>query len=161
MRSLTPVEAAVAVAIGGSLLAAAIPSFVSNLHASRMVEPVRGLTQIATRATALAASRPAETAYPDSVGLTPENVPAGKPATDPQGTWDHPSWRLLEFEKTTPHSFSFAFESRNAKGHAMFHARAHGDLDGDGVLSTFAIIGESRDGSEPMLHPMEITREVE
>lgn len=161
MRSLTPVEAAAGVAIAGALLAAAIPSFVSNLHASRLVEPIDGLNHLAIRAAALAGTRPARTAYPESVGLTPAKVPKGEPVEDPPGTWDHPTWKLLEFEKTAPHSFSFSFESRNAAGHAMYRARAHGDLDGDGVLSSFEISGELRDGSEPITHPMEIHREVE
>ena len=161
MRSLTPLEAAVFVAVAGSLLATALPSFVRNLHASRLVEPIDGLNRIATRATALAVGRAAHAAYPESVPLTPENVPRGERVTDPPGTWDHASWRELEFSWTVPHSYSFEFSSQNAPGHATFRARAHGDLDGDGVLSTFELAGESRDGAEPVVAPMEITREVE
>jgi hypothetical protein len=161
MRSLTPVEAAVAVAVVGSLLATALPAFVRNLHASRLVEPIDGLNRIATRATALAAGRAAHAAYPETAPLTPESVPRGVRVTDPPGTWDHPTWRQLEFEWTVPHAFSFAFESQNAPGMARFTARAHGDLDGDGNLSTFSISGESRDGAEPGVGPMDITREVE
>ncbi|HMR79722.1 MAG TPA: hypothetical protein PKD61_31660, partial [Polyangiaceae bacterium] len=55
MRSLSPVEAAAIVAVLGSVLATALPSFVRNLQASRMVEPIDGLSRIASRATALAA----------------------------------------------------------------------------------------------------------
>lgn len=161
MRSLTPVEAAIFVAVAGSLLATALPAFVRNLHASRMVEPIDGLNRIATRATALAAGRAAHAAYPASVGLTPESVPRGERVTDPPGTWEHPSWRELEFSWSVPHSYSFAFESDNAPGFATFSARAHGDLDGDGITSTFELSGESRDGSQPVVGPMEVTREVE
>ena len=161
MRSLTPVEAAIAVAIAGSVFATCLPSFLENLHASRMVEPIDGLEHIATRATALAAGQPAAAAYPETVGLTPAQVPVGERVEDPKGTWDHPTWRRLEFAWTVPHSYSFSFESRNHEGHAVFHARAHGDLDGDGVLSTFSIAGESKDGAEPKTFPMEIEREVE
>jgi hypothetical protein len=161
VRSLTPVEAAIALAIGGSVFASAVPSFIHNLHASRLVEPVDGLNRIAMRATELAASQPAEFAYPESVPLTPSQVPRGERVTDPPGTWAHRTWRLLEFEWTVPHSFSFAFESKNAKGHAVFLARANGDLDGDGILSQFEIGGESQDGSEPTTSPMVVHREVE
>ncbi|MEB2313459.1 MAG: hypothetical protein OZ928_16570 [Polyangiaceae bacterium] len=161
MRSLTPVEAAAAVAVLGSLLAAGVPAFVKNLHASRLVEPIDGLERIATRATALAAGRAAELAYPESVGLTPAEVPRGVRVTDPPGTWDHPTWRELGFSFSAPHAFSFAFESENAAGHASFRALAHGDLDGDGVLSTFQISGQTRDGAEPTVEPMEMDREVE
>lgn len=161
MRTLTPVEAALALAIGGSVLASAVPAFLRNLHASRLVEPIDGLNHLAVRATQLAASKPAEVAYPESVPLTPAQVPRGERVTDPPGTWNHRTWRLLEFEWNVPHSFSFAFESKNAKGHAVFLARAHGDLDGDGILSTFEISGESRDGAEPTISAMVIRREVE
>ena len=150
-----------AVAIAGSVLATALPVFVRNLHASRLTEPVDGLGRIAARATVLAASRAAESAYPATVGLTPAEVPRGQRVLDPSGTWAHPTWRELEFEWTVPHSFSFAFESHHAPGLAVFRSRAHGDLDGDGVLSTFQISGQSKDGAEPITFPMEVYREVE
>lgn len=161
MRLLSPLEAAAGIAILGSVLAVAVPTFVRNLHASRLVEPVDGLTRIAARATALAAAEPAEAAYPDPVPLTPEHVPRGGAVLDPPGTWDHPTWRLLDFSFTVQHSFSFAFDSANTQGRATFRAVSHGDLDGDGILSTFSIAGESRDGAEPTVLPMESRREVE
>ncbi|HVW25798.1 MAG TPA: hypothetical protein VHC69_10530 [Polyangiaceae bacterium] len=161
MRALTPLEAASGFSILGSVLAVAIPAFVRNVHASRLVEPIEGLNHIAARAAAIAASEPAETAYPESVGLTPEQVPRGGAVTDPPGTWDNPTWRLLGVEYTTAHSYSFAFESRDAPGKATYRAVAHGDLDGDGLLSTFEVSGESSDGSEPITSPMESRREVE
>ena len=161
MRPLSPVEAAVAVAVLGSVLATALPAFIKNLHASELVEPIDGLNRIATRATALAASRSMESAYPESVGLTPAQVPAGARATDPPGTWDHPTWRLLDFSMTVPHSFSFAFDSKNAADVSVFLAKAHGDLDGDGSLSTFEISGETRSAGEPTVGQMDIYREIE
>jgi hypothetical protein len=161
VRPLTPVEAAAAFAVIGSLVATALPSFARNLHASRLVEPIDGLNKIATRATALAAGRPAAEAYPESVGLTPPEVPRGVRVTDPPGTWDKPTWRELEFSFTEPHCYSFSFESHDAPGKATFHAVAHGDLDGDGVLSTFEISGSSKDGSDPTVSPLEMHREIE
>lgn len=161
VRSLTPLEAAVAVAVAGSVLATALPSFVRNLHASKLVEPVEGLNRIATRAMALAAGRPVASAYPESVGLTPAHVPAGVRVTDPPGTWDHSTWRLLDFGFTVPHSFSFAFESGGDLDHARFRARALGDLDGDGSTSEFAISGEVRAGGEPSTSAMDMYREIE
>jgi len=161
VRVLTPLEAATGFAIFGSVLAVAVPAFVRNLHASRLVEPTEGLGRIAAQAAAIAASEPAETAYPDSVGLTPAQVPRGGPVTDPPGTWDHPTWRVLDVVFTNPHSYSFAFESRDAPGKATYRAVANGDLDGDGLVSTFEISGESSDGSEPVTLPMESRREVE
>lgn len=161
MRSLSPLEAAVGVSLLGSVLAVAVPAFVRNLHASRLVEPVDGLHRIALRAAALAAQGPAETAYPESTPLTPSQVPRGSPVEDPPGTWNAPGWRLLDFGFKEAHSYSFEFDSVNAPGLATFHAVAHGDLDGDGIPSTFEISGESRDGAEPVTRQIESRREVE
>lgn len=161
MRAFTPLEAAAAVAAIGSILAATVPTFVSNVHASRLVEPVDGLNRIATRATWLAAGQAAEYAYPETVGLTPQEVPKGVSVSDPPGTWDHPTWRRLQFEWTVDHSYSFAFESEAKPGVAAFRAVAHGDLDGDGLLSTFEIRGVTKDGGEPTTFPMSIYRELE
>lgn len=161
MRSLTLLEAAVAVAVAGAVLATALPAFVRNLHASKLVEPIDGLNRLATRASAFAAGRPVDAAYPESVGLTPAEVPAGVRVTDLPSTWDHPTWRALEFGFTVPHSFSFAFESGGSPEQAAFRAIAHGDLDGDGSTSEFSISGQSRAGGQPTIAPMEIYREVE
>ena len=161
MRALTPIEAAVAVAVAGSVLFAALPAFFKNLHASRMAEPLDGVGAIAARATALASGQTPESAFPDSVGLTPAQVPRAERVVDPPGTWDHPTWQKLGFSQTVPHCYSFAFESKNGKGLATFRASANGDLDGDGIHSTFAIRGELRDGAEPKAQPLEIEREIE
>lgn len=161
MRSFTPLEAALAVAVVGSVLAATVPTFVSNVHASRLAEPVDGLKRIATRATWLAAGHAAEHAYPESVELTPAEVPKGVSVTDPPGTWDHPTWRRLQFGWDVEHAYSFAFESEAKPGVAVFRAVAHGDLDGDGLLSTFEVRGMTRDGAEPVTFPMSIYRELE
>ena len=161
MRPLSPVEAAVAVAIASSVLATALPAFVRNLRASELVEPIDGLGRLAMRATALAASHPTESAYPESAPLTPAQVPAGVRVQDPPGTWDHPSWRLLDFSFTVPHSFSFGFDSKNAPDVSVFLARAQGDLDGDGSLSHFEISGETRTGGEPSIGRLEMYREIE
>ena len=161
MRILSPVELAVAVSLSGSVLAAALPPFVRNLHASRLVEPIDGVSELGARAVAFAATRPTESAFPASVGLTPAQVPRGERVTDPPGTWDHPTWRALEFSFSVPHSFSFAFESKNGDALATFRAIAHGDLDADGILSTFEIRGETRPGAQPSATPLEVHREVE
>lgn len=161
MRPLSPLEAAAAVALVASVLAATVPTFVRNLHASRLAEPMEGLQRIASRATALAAGAPPDSAYPESAPLTPASVPRGELVTDPPGTWDHPTWRLLDFRWTVPHAYSFEFESGNSSEESRFIARAHGDLDGDGVHSTFSIAGEVKRGQEPRILPMDVHREVE
>src|SRR6185436_19479000 len=97
MRSLTPIEAAIAVALGGSVLAVAVPEFVRGLHASRLAEPVDGLKRIATSAVTLASATAAEPSFPPSVTLTPPEVARGVRAEDPPAVWDQATWRLLGF----------------------------------------------------------------
>jgi hypothetical protein len=80
---------------------------------------------------------------------------------DPAGTWDHPTWRRLDFAETDPHGFSFEFISELGRERSTFIARAHGDLDGDGVTSTFEITGESTATEAPTLGTLWVHREVE
>jgi hypothetical protein len=161
MRAITPVEAALAFAIGGSLLAVMVPAFVKNLHASRMSEALEGLEKITGRALVLSDTAPLSAAFPKSCPLTPAAVPRATLAQDPPHTWDHPTWRLLDFSFDTPHAYSFQFESQAGPDVSRFVAEAHGDLDGDGVLSTFRTGGSIRQGEAPKRAVLEVSREVE
>jgi hypothetical protein len=161
VRSLTPIEAAIAFALGGSVLAVAVPEFVRGLHASRLAEPVDGLKRIANAAIGLASANGADPSFPPSVQLTPAEVPRGVRAEDPAGTWEQPTWRALGFGFDHAHAFSFAFESSQAAGKAHFRATAHGDLDGDGVVSTFEIEGEADANGARILPGMYVDREIE
>lgn len=160
--SLSLVEAAVAFALGGSVLAAVVPAFVRDLQASRLAEPVDGLKRIGASAVAFAeAAGGATPAFPPSAPLTPAEVPRGVRAEDPRGAWDHPSWRAIGFGFDHPHAFSFAFDSATAPGESRFRASAHGDLDGDGVTSTFEIEGKADAAGVVLLPGMYVDREVE
>lgn len=150
-----------AVSVLGSVLAVSVPAFVRNLHASRLAEPLEGLRLIGTNATRLAEQRGISRAYPESVPLTPGRVPSGESVEDPPETWSHPTWQALGFKLEHAHYFSFAFESQNGDERSTFTARAHGDLDGDGLHSAFELRGEYERGDEPVVFPIEIQREVE
>jgi hypothetical protein len=148
-RGATLVELAAMFAVGGSLLAVAIPSFAKHLSSSRLVEPVDGLARLGEGAKAYAEAHPNDAPFPQSAPLTPTEVPRGVMLVDAPGTWDTPTWRALDFRFEDAHRFSFAFDStlpqkRSATG-ASFVATAHGDLDGDGVTSTFEIRGHADD----------------
>ncbi|HKO53013.1 MAG TPA: hypothetical protein VJV79_35130 [Polyangiaceae bacterium] len=161
MRALTPLELAVAVSLTGTVAATMVPTFLRNVHASRLSEPVEGLKRIAAHATLRAAGLPPVSAYPESAPFTPAITPRGELVLDAPGTWDTPTWRTLDFSFDAPHAYSFAFESSNNDSRSTFIARARGDLDGDGVTSSFAISGSVERGAEPKLQPLEINREVE
>lgn len=161
MRSLTLIESVVAVSVLGSVAAVFVPAFVKDLRASRLSEPLDGLKHISARATALALERPAQKPYPASVGLTPAEVPKGESVADREGTWSHPTWQALEFGFDRPHYYSFSFESQNKPNGSHFVARAHGDLDGDGIHSRFEIHGSMKPNEEPQVSAIEMDREIE
>jgi hypothetical protein len=161
MRTLTPIEIAIAFAIGGSVLAVFVPVFVRNVHASRLSEPLDGLQRIAARAAQLADGSPQSKAFPESVPLTPAQVPRGELVKDLPGTWNHPTWRLLDFAFDVPHAYSFELSSSNGPDVSSFTATARGDLDGDGVLSSFEVSGSVKPGQAPVTLPLEVRREIE
>jgi hypothetical protein len=158
MRRFTPIELAIGVALAGSVAAVAIPTFVREVHASRFAEPVDGLVRLGAAAVAHA-----ETSqhFPESAELTPRTPPPGKKEVDPPGTWDAPTWRALDFRASpegVPHAYSFELESTGN----TFIARARGDLDGDGLLSTFEIRGVAPPGEPPRVEPgMYVESELE
>lgn len=163
-RGVTLLEAAIGVSLVASLLAIFIPTYVRGVHGSRLVEATDGLDRIGARAIAGAKGKPAHDAFPDSAPLTPAAVPRGAPAVDEDGVWDKPTWVALDFRPVpagTPHSFAFAFTTRVDSDASQFVAQAHGDLDGDGVTSTFEIRGAAT-GTDAKLDPgMYVESELE
>jgi len=159
-----PIELAIAFALCGSLLAIAGPAFVREVHASRLVEPVEGVRRLGSSAVAYAQEHarptgaagtqgtqlsPAEQAFPMSAPMTPSTPPRGHCEADPSGAWETPTWTALRFRPTapgTPHCFAFGFDSAHTPSKSTFRAYAHGDLDGDGIYSTFEISGHFIDG---------------
>jgi len=145
MRRFTPIELAIGVSLLGSIAAVAIPAFVRELHASRFSEPVDALNRMS-----VGAIHYAEQTHrlPDSAPLTPAQPARGKSEAFPADIWSHPTWKALDFQAApdgVPFAFAYEFEAQPAG----FVSRAHGDLDGDGVFSTFEIRGAASPG-EPL-----------
>ncbi len=161
MRGITALEAAAGIALVGSLLAVAVPAFVRNLSSSRLVEATSGLEKIGAHAIANASGKSCADAFPASAPLTPETVPRGKAAVDPEpDPWQHPTWQALAFRASPPgvsHSFSFAFD----RADSSFVAHAHGDLDGDGTTSTFEIRGRCERDVASLAPGMYVESELE
>jgi hypothetical protein len=164
---LGEVELAAAVALAASVVAVAVPTFARNLHSSRFVEPVGGLKRIGAAAVAYARVHPVAQAFPPGAPLTPAAVPRGRCEADPPEIWDRPTWTALEFRPAAPeeaHCFAFSFDSALSPARSTFRAQAHGDLDGDGITSTFEITGQVADGDPrgPLVDPgMYVDSEIE
>jgi hypothetical protein len=164
MRARSATELAAIIAVGGSVLAVAVPSFIENLSFSKLSEPIDGLDRMVTNAVAYAENRPQNISFPPSAPLTPAEVPRGEAAEDSPDAWEHLTWRSLDFRFDRPHHFAFKFDSAldPQTGVMRFVATAHGDLDGDGVLSTFEVRGERVPGQPARVLPgMYVDREVE
>jgi hypothetical protein len=71
--------------------------------------------------------------------------------------WDLPGWRAVRFEVHQPHAYSYEYRP-DERG---FTALAYGDLDCDGVVSTFSIRGEVGTGGMIELGPLRTTSPLE
>lgn len=134
MTRLTPVEIAATVSVLACTLVVVIPACARSVRMSRTAEATENLETI-SRAFALHGNDPGLTL---PTPLTPALVPRGSAVSDPPGTWDHPTWRALGFSipEDNSHWFSYMLDAREPAHEVQ--AIAHGDLDGDGVLSTYA-----------------------
>jgi hypothetical protein len=63
--------------------------------------------------------------------------------------WEHPTWQALNFAVEDPHYFSYQFSSQTVDGRITFTVRALGDLDCDGVYSTYEMVGRADPGGSP------------
>jgi hypothetical protein len=140
---LTAVEAATIFAVGAGTLAVLVPSCLRAVRLSRTAEATENLERL-TRS--VLTTDPAHT--PAAVPLTPAVVPRGAPASDPDGAWDHPAWKSLGFALDEPHWYAYRVDvDPTARSVQLL---AHGDLDGDGLLSTYArTIGHDAKGWAP------------
>jgi hypothetical protein len=154
---VTLIEGAVAFALSGSLLAVAVPAFCRSVELSYATEPVAGLERIHRGAGAYAAAHAGTAArFPPTVAQTPAVPPRGTRELDPPGIWDHATWVAIAFRAApegVPHRYAFAFTSTFGAEGSSFVATSRGDLDGDGVLSTFEIRATEADlSTSPVLH---------
>ncbi len=146
------VQLMVVVSVAMTLVAVTVPPFLQMIRRARTVEAVHRLADIyrgsvayytGTRATQSLAPVIAPRQFPASVAITPATVPAGSRAVDPEGTWRPATWQALGFAITDPHYFAYQYDSEGIGSAAAFTARALGDLDGNGVRSTFERTGHA------------------
>lgn len=55
--------------------------------------------------------------------------------------WESPTWQALAFAPEGPHYYAYQYDSAGVRIGSTFTASAFGDLDGDGVFSTFVRVG--------------------
>jgi type II secretory pathway pseudopilin PulG len=135
-----------ATAVVGILAAVAIPAFVKYTKRAKTAEATMRLRQMFDGAVAFYNSEQAGPdgrilphRFPHTTQPTPAVVPCGV-KTLPTNL-DQPGWRDLGFEIHEPTAYQFTFVSEGTGRGARFTARATGDLNCDGVLSTFERVG--------------------
>ncbi|MBX3231646.1 MAG: hypothetical protein KIT84_23535 [Labilithrix sp.] len=149
MRRFTPIELAIALSLAGTIAAIAVPTFARELHASRFSEPIDALQRMSTQTISYVE---VHHELPASAPMTPEAPPRGAKQAYPAEIWEHPTWKALSFQPApdgVPIAYAYAFDA-HADG---FVAHAHGDLDGDGVLSTFEMRGKAKPGEPLAIEP--------
>jgi hypothetical protein len=100
------------------------------------------------------------TRFPPSAPLTPAKVPSGTKYVPDGSTWSHPTWKAIRFEMDMPCYYSYEIvTSRDGKTATV---RAHGDLNGDGKLSTIErTLTIGKDGAVTMSPKLVLQDELE
>jgi len=86
--------------------------------------------------------------FPASIPRTPSEIPCGTAAQPDYELWSAPTWEALNFAVSDEHYYSYQYDSAGTRVGSTFTASAFGDLDCDGVYSTFVRIGEVVPGNE-------------
>lgn len=132
------------VAVTGVLAAVAIPAFMKYIKKSKAAEARMFLHKLFEGARMLSMEgKP----LPASVGPTPplgSCCQQGEKCQPDPALWQHPSWQALQFAVMDPHYYSYEFVNQ-ADSYAF---KAYGDLDCDGMYSTFVMHSSSADLQE-------------
>jgi type II secretory pathway pseudopilin PulG len=142
----------IVVAIIGILASIAIPVFSAYTRRAKTSEASVQLQKIYTSARAYFHDSPGGAGmtqippqFPGSVGLTPVATcclgDVSRRCSPTPADWTDPTWIELNFSMLDPHYYRYQYDSSGVGNDAIFTARAFGDLDCDGTLSTFEMIG--------------------
>jgi len=162
-RGFTLAELLATIGFVSLLAALAMYGVARYLRHSKTTEAVSSTTAIAQAACAYYnesdANQPAGTKPdaakamrhfpPSSRAAVPADEAAvrGKRFQSGVGDWSSSPWLEMGFKIMTPQYYAYSFESQGSGPTAQATAVAHGDLDGNGVKSTF-IATAAPDGSQ-------------
>ena len=140
------------------LAAVGIPAFIKYMRRAKTTEAIDQLDKIYKGAAYYYTAphidgegRKLPCQFPATQAPTPAGTCCGSlggPDKDGDGRcdanpndWATLTWESLTFQMNDDHYFVYSFESSGVLSNAQFTASAYGDLDCDGVMSTFQRIG--------------------
>lgn len=145
--SLGAGSGATALAVTGVLAAVAVPSFLRYTQRAKISEVDVNLRQLVLASRSYFQEEHAgpdgavtSCRFPDPAPCTPAGSPCDHPGDRYPASaeaWSHPTWKALGFQIADPHRYQYCVESEGSGADARFTLVAHGDLDCDGVMSTF------------------------
>jgi prepilin-type N-terminal cleavage/methylation domain-containing protein len=174
----TLIELMIAVAIVGILSAVAVPSFIKYVKKSRSTEARMHLEKLyngartyfyeTTEAGKTMVSL--QTQFPDPEVATPavscctSGGGAEARCAPNLAIWEgSDTWKALKFDIPDPHYYQYEFKSKGVSITSEFTAFAYGDLDCDGIKSTFTMYGfvDAADGDPTLSASASRQRELE
>ena len=147
-RGLTLAELLGTVGFVAILASLAMYGLAKYLRHSKTVEAVGSTTAIGQAACAyFNDSKPPRHFPPPSRASVPASMDdvRGKRFQSAIGDWATSPWHDMDFKISTPQFYAYSFDSQGTGPTAIATAIAHGDLDGNGVTSTFRATAASDD----------------
>lgn len=139
----------------GVVAAVAIPAFVNYVRRSKTIEARANVNAIA-RGVATAGTETGT--LPPALPTTPASAPGPERQTWPADA--APGWDAIGFHPYE--GLYYVYEYAPGADGRSFVVRARGDLDGDGVESTFEVTGElAADGTVTVSRELIVTNELE
>jgi type IV pilus assembly protein PilA len=171
-RGFTLVELMIVVVILGVLAAVAVAAFTRYVKRSKAAEASTNLGAIYHAEVAYynqSGERFEESGFVAAPELTPNDSPGSAKYPANVALWvAREEWATLGFALSTAHYYAYMVEGPAGGGPMpslgpgdAFTARAVGNLDGDGVQSTYLLAGTIAPSGELQRDPIEIVDELE